>query len=122
MKESAATHVCQGAESRRERRKVEEKTPTAQNTTDDTSNTLKYKNILLQSVSSQGSYKTHSPGFTELLGVAGPVLAPSVSEPCVDLSLGESAELGQAYNLSLCKHKHTFIQGSVSMSLHSRCC
>lgn len=62
------------------------------------------------------TYKTvkqwHSPGFTELFGVARPILAPSVSEPCVDLSLGESTELGQAHNLTLYKHKYTFIQGS----------
>lgn len=49
----------------------------------------------------------HSRRFTELLGVAGSVLVPSMSEPCLDPSLGESALLGQPHNLALNAHTHT---------------
>ena len=47
-----------------------------------------------------------SPGFAELLGVAGSVLVPPASEPGLDLPLGEPALRPQAHQLSLQTHKH----------------
>lgn len=43
----------------------------------------------------------NSRGFAELFGVAGAVLVPSLSEPGLDLSLGESTLLRQAHHLAL---------------------
>lgn len=43
----------------------------------------------------------NSRGLAELFGVAGTVLVPSLSEPGLDLSLGESTLLRQAHHLTL---------------------
>lgn len=50
-------------------------------------------------------------GLAELLGVARPVLVPSVSEPGLDISLRDSTLLPQAHRLLLHtqKHKHTYL-------------
>lgn len=50
-----------------------------------------------------------SRGLAELFGVAWSVLVPPVSEPGLDLSLGESALLPQAHHLTLSAHKHKYV-------------